>query len=173
MAEKRDKSKARATGRPPKDDDANTRDTVEHHPDGEWYASTRMLDKRLSARLKALRKEHGLAVKRVAVLLDVSEQHVHGIEGGYGSQPSLNALEDLARIYKVDECDLFVFPGEGVRHDIREELRRVPSIDGEKLAAILKVMREMVRLDTATIESLLTHLDGGSTRKKRRKPSPR
>jgi transcriptional regulator with XRE-family HTH domain len=130
-----------------------------------------MLDKRLSARLRALRKEQALSVKRVATLLDVSEQHVHGMEGGYGSQPSLNTIEDLARIYKVDEADLFVFPGEGIRHDIREELRRVPSIDGDKLAAILKVMREMVRADTATIESLIGHLGGG--RKKRRRPAPR
>jgi transcriptional regulator with XRE-family HTH domain len=132
-----------------------------------------MLDKRLSTRLRALRKEQGLTVKRVAALLDVSEQHVHGIEGGYGSQPSLNAIEDLARIYKVDEADLFVFPGEGLRHDIREELRRVPSIDGDKLAAILKVMRELVRVDTATIEALFDHLGGGGGgRKKRRRPTP-
>ncbi len=118
-----------------------------------WYVPTRMLDKRLSARLRALRLEQGLTVKRVATLLDVSEQHVHGMEGGYGSQPSLATIEDLAHIFKVDECDMFVFPNEGTRHDIREELRRIPDIDAAKLAALLDLMRAVVRSDAERIQA--------------------
>jgi|GEM_PF-3412698 len=129
-----------------------------------------MLDKRLSARLRALRLEQGLTVKRVATLLDVSEQHVHGMEGGYGSQPSLATIEDLAHIFKVDECDMFVFPGEGMRHDIREELRRIPDIDAAKLTALLELMRAVVRSDAETIGAAAAVLVPAVKKPARKKP---
>jgi len=114
-----------------------------------------MLDTRLSARIKALREEQNLTAQALAGRLGQSVQHVYGMEGSYGSKPSLDTLEALAHVFQVDECDLFVFPGEGIRHDIREELRRIPNIDAAKLSALRDLMEEAVRCDLETVEKAL------------------
>jgi transcriptional regulator with XRE-family HTH domain len=127
-----------------------------------------MLRKSLPGRLKTLRTEQQLSVAKVAQLLDVTESHVFGIEGGYG-QPSLAVIEELARLYRVDECDLFTFPGEGVRHDIREELRKVPSVQVKKLVAILDVVRMMVESDEAQALSIRDQIREALTPRRRKR----
>jgi transcriptional regulator with XRE-family HTH domain len=132
------------------------------------YGDPQMLRKSLPGRLKALRTEQHLSVAKVAQLLDVTESHVFGIEGGYG-QPSLAVLEELARLYRVDECDLFTFPGEGVRHDIREELRKVPSVQANKLVAILDVVKMMVAAEEEQAVSMRDQIRESLNPRRRRR----
>jgi hypothetical protein len=78
-------------------------------------------------------------------------------------------IEELARLYRVDECDLFTFPGEGVRHDIREELRKVPSVQVNKLVAILDVVRMMVASDEAQAVSIRDQIRDALTPRRRKR----
>jgi transcriptional regulator with XRE-family HTH domain len=48
--------------------------------------------------------------------------HLYAVERGT-SWPSVELLLALAKIYKVDEADFFVWPGKGPRHDAREQVR--------------------------------------------------
>jgi len=115
------------------------------------YGSDAMFLKSLGARLRTLREEQDLRVEKVCALLDVSRSHFHGIEAGE-NRPSVALLEDLARLYKVDECDLVTFPDEGIKHNIREELRKIPSVQHGKLTAILNIVRNLVAAEESFAE---------------------
>ena len=108
-----------------------------------------------------LREERKISATKVATLLGKTPAHVYGIEAGTNS-PSLRVLESLARLYSADECDLFVFPGEGIKHDIREQLRAIPSMHAEKLDAILHILERLVAADTKValdVEQILLSMD--------------
>ena len=76
----------------------------------------------LGSRLVQLREEQALEVADVAVMAPCSREHLYAIERGT-SWPSVELLLALAKIYKVDEADFFVWPGKGPRHDAREQVR--------------------------------------------------
>jgi len=118
------------------------------------YAHPVSVQKSLGARLKSLRLEQKISATKVATLLEKTPAHIFGIEAGQNS-PSLRVLEALARLYNVDECDLFIYPGEGIKHDIREQLRAVPTVHTEKLEAILHIVERLVVADSQVSVDIL------------------
>src|SRR5262245_44954010 len=76
----------------------------------------------LGSRLIQLREEQALKVDDVAIMALCSREHLYAVERGT-SWPSVEMLLALAKIYKVDEADFFVWPGKGPRHDAREQVR--------------------------------------------------
>lgn len=110
--------------------------------------------KLLGQRIHELRLEQGLRATDVAVLLDIDVSHYYGIEAGRNS-PSLEVLQALSKALRVDESDLFTFPGTGPRHDLREQIRI-----GSPLA--LSELREK-------LEAIAPLPEAETTRKKPRK----
>jgi transcriptional regulator with XRE-family HTH domain len=82
--------------------------------------------KLLGARIKELRLEQHKRAIEVAVGINVDPSHYYAIERGT-AQPSLDAIIGLARMLKVDEADLFIWPGTGARADLHDIVRRVPN----------------------------------------------
>ncbi len=83
------------------------------------------LNKLFGQRVRELRLEQGLRAADMAALLDVDTSHYYGIEAGRNS-PSFDLLLALSKALRVDESDLFTFPGAGPRHDLREQIRIGP-----------------------------------------------
>lgn len=88
--------------------------------------SMRPVSKLLGARIKELRLEQHMSAIEVAAHLDVDSSHYYAIERGTAN-PSLAGIIALAKAFKVDELDLFVWPGTGARADLHEVVRRVPN----------------------------------------------
>lgn len=89
-------------------------------------ARMRSIHKMFGNRVRQLREEHKLGAIEVAALLDCDVSHYYSIERG-AHPPSFALLVAIARVFKVDEADLFTWPGSGMRHDLREQIRLVPS----------------------------------------------
>jgi len=98
------------------------------------------VQKTFGARLKQLREESGLRVEDVARLADVNRSHIYAIERGEW-WPSVDLIETLARIYRVEISDCFVFPEKHIRHRFKELSRLVPNA---KLSAIIDAAEVIV-----------------------------
>jgi transcriptional regulator with XRE-family HTH domain len=83
------------------------------------------LNKLFGQRVRELRLDQGLRATDMAALLDVDTSHYYGIEAGRNS-PSFELLLALSKALRVDESDLFTWPGAGPRHDLREQIRVGP-----------------------------------------------
>jgi transcriptional regulator with XRE-family HTH domain len=94
----------------------------------------RSIPKLFGARVKALREEQNLEPPAMAALLGFDLSHYYAIERG-AHTPSWELLVAIAKALKVDEADLFTWPGSGIRHDLRELVRLAP-------AAALPALRE-------------------------------
>jgi transcriptional regulator with XRE-family HTH domain len=80
------------------------------------------LNKLFGQRVRELRVEQGLRATDMAALLGVDSSHYYGIEAGRNS-PSFDLMLALSKALRVDESDLFTWPGAGPRHDLREQIR--------------------------------------------------
>ena len=114
------------------------------------YRRRDMFLKSLGDRLRLLREAQNMKQPKVAELLDVSVSHIFNTEAGK-NKPSLSLLEDFARLYRVDECDILTFPGEGIKHDLREEIRKIPTAQGAKLAGLLQILQDLATADDDTM----------------------
>jgi DNA-binding XRE family transcriptional regulator len=106
----------------------------------------------VGARLKQLREEAQIRVEDVARLADVNRTHIYAVERG-DWWPSMDLIETLARIYRVEIADCFVFPEKHVRHRFRELARLAPNA---KLAAIINASEEILgkSLDEMIVEAM-------------------
>jgi transcriptional regulator with XRE-family HTH domain len=86
----------------------------------------RSIPRLFGARVRALREEQQLRAIDVAALIGCDPSYYYSIERG-DSTPSFELLMAIAKSLKVDEADLFTWPGVGPRHDLRELLRLVPN----------------------------------------------
>ena len=86
----------------------------------------RPVPKLFGARVKELRQELHLRAVDVAVMIGVDPSHYYAIERGT-ARPSIDVIVALAQMFKVDEADLFIWPGTGARADLHEIVRRVPN----------------------------------------------
>ncbi len=86
----------------------------------------RPVPKLLGARIKELREERSERAVDIAVMVGVDPSHYYAIERGT-ARPSLDVVIALAHAFKVDEADLFIWPGTGARADLHEIVRRVPN----------------------------------------------
>ena len=73
-------------------------------------------------RVRQLREEQRLGATDVAALIGCDVSHYYSIERG-AHPPSFALLLAIAKTFKVDEADLFTWPGTGLRHDLREQVR--------------------------------------------------
>lgn len=85
-------------------------------------AQMRSIRKCFGARARDLRKAQHLDVKNAAAALDIDPSTLYSIERGR-STPSFGLIIAMAKLYKVDEAALFVWPGTHVRHDVWEKVR--------------------------------------------------
>jgi transcriptional regulator with XRE-family HTH domain len=83
------------------------------------------IHKLFGERIRQLRAEQNLSAVDVAALVGCDVSHYYSIERG-SHPPSFALLLAIAKVLKVDEADLFSWPGNGLRHDLREQLRLVP-----------------------------------------------
>jgi transcriptional regulator with XRE-family HTH domain len=95
---------------------------------------------RLGSRLKSLREEQLLRVAETALALGVESGTVYAIERG-SHPPSFGLLSDFAKLYRVDEADLWTFPGASARHDSWEMIRLTPSAKLHGLKAAMLARR--------------------------------
>ncbi|SRR6266542_4870985 len=100
------------------------------------------IQKLLGSRVRQLRQEQGLKAADAAVLIGCDSSHYYSIERG-AHWPSLDLLLAIAKTYKVDEADLFIWPGMGVRHDAREQVRLATPATLASLQATLPTVTPM------------------------------
>jgi transcriptional regulator with XRE-family HTH domain len=98
-------------------------------------ASMQSIHKLFGTRIRQLREEQKLSAVDVAALIGCDVSHYYSIERGT-HPPSFALLVAIAKVLKVDEADLFIWPGNGLRHDLREQIRLVspPSLGEVKEA---------------------------------------
>ncbi len=73
-------------------------------------------------RLKSLRLDQKLDMKNAAAALGMAETTLYAYERGDAS-PAFSTLTALAKLYKVDEAALFIWPDTHLRHQQWELLR--------------------------------------------------
>lgn len=104
--------------------------------------STKIL---LGARIKELRKSRAMSQEQLAELINVDPKHLSRIEVGRG-YPSLDALENIANVLKVNMKDFFEY-----QHlDSAEEVEKavdslLKSADENEKRVLLKLFRALVR----------------------------
>jgi transcriptional regulator with XRE-family HTH domain len=84
------------------------------------------IHKLFGGRVRQLREEQKLSAVDVAALVGCDVSHYYSIERGT-HPPSFALLLAIAKVLKVDEADLFIWPGSGLRHDLHEQIRHVPA----------------------------------------------
>jgi transcriptional regulator with XRE-family HTH domain len=84
------------------------------------------LRRRIGERLRALRVERGWSVDEACLRVGCSRGYYYKLERGY-QDLSLDMLGKLARVFRLDEVDFFMFPETSpLRHGVYDLLRRVP-----------------------------------------------
>jgi transcriptional regulator with XRE-family HTH domain len=106
--------------------------------------------KLFGARMRQLREEAGFRVEDVARLARVNRTHIHALERG-AWWPSMDLLQELARIYRVDTTDFFVFPDKSLRDRGRELMRLVPN------SSLASVIAAMEKAAGKTLQQLAPH----------------
>jgi transcriptional regulator with XRE-family HTH domain len=99
-------------------------------------------------RIRELRLEQGLRATDVAAHLGVDSSHYYGIEAGRNS-PSFEVLLAMSKVLRVDEADLFTWPGTGPRHDLREQIRVGPPPALAELRTTLEAIAPLPERDPA------------------------
>jgi len=83
------------------------------------------IHKLFGSRVRQLREQEQLGAADVAALVGCDVSHYYAIERGT-HPPSFALIVAIAKTFKVDEADLFTWPGSGIRHDLREQIRLAP-----------------------------------------------
>ncbi len=81
------------------------------------------LGEKIGKRIRELRKEAGLTLEKLAYESDIgSKGYLSDIERGYAI-PSLHKLQQIADHLDVMLFDLLVFPDDGIREELTNQLR--------------------------------------------------
>ena len=98
----------------------------------------------LRQRIRQLRKKSGLSQERFAELLGIDPNSVSRIECGV-HDPSLDTLERIAKIFKVEMRDLFLFSNKESAEEMRVFLIQTASeLDVEKLREVVRAVRKIL-----------------------------
>jgi putative transcriptional regulator len=98
----------------------------------------------LRQRIRQLRKKGGLSQERFAELLGIDPNSVSRIECGI-HDPSLDTLEKIAKVLKIEMRDLFLFNSKESAEELRTYLAQTASeLDVEKLREVVRAVRKMV-----------------------------
>ncbi|MEW6682526.1 MAG: helix-turn-helix transcriptional regulator [Nitrospirota bacterium] len=104
--------------------------------------STKVL---LGARIKELRKRRGWTQDQVAERTGIDPKHLSRLEVGAGF-PSLDTLERLARVLRVDLKDFFEYAHQDHPHTLRAvAVTFVNDATDEQLRLIVKLLRAVTR----------------------------
>lgn len=106
--------------------------------------STKVL---LGARIKELRKIKGLSQEGLSEKVDIDPKHLSRIEVGRGF-PSLDTLEKIANVLKVELKDFFEFAhyeAKSAKDLIKTLENLAKETDEDKLRLLVKVARAVVR----------------------------
>src|SRR6266542_765111 len=121
--------------------------------------------KLLGARMRQLREQARHRADDVARLARVNRTHIYALERG-AWWPSMDLLQELARIYEVDTADFFVFPErflrdreKHLRDSARELLRLLPN---DKLAAVIAAMEQAAGTSLDDLMSQVSASTGAS-----------
>lgn len=100
--------------------------------------------KLLGKRIRQLRKKDGLSQERFAELIGIDPNSVSRIECGV-HYPSLDTLEKIAEILKVEMRDLFLFSNKETSEEMRVFLVQTASDVGvEKLREVVRAVRKIL-----------------------------
>lgn len=102
--------------------------------------------KLLGRRIKELRKLRKLSQERLSEGVGIDPKHLSRIEVGRGF-PSLDTLEKIAMVLKVEMKDFFEFDSkETNRKDLKETINKLlKETDEDRLKLIAKVVKAVVR----------------------------
>jgi transcriptional regulator with XRE-family HTH domain len=91
-----------------------------------------------------MRKRSGLSQEKFAELIGIDPNSVSRIECGV-HYPSLDTLEKITMILKVEMRDLFLFSNKETAEELRAFLIQTASeIDVEKLREVVRAVRKIV-----------------------------
>lgn len=100
--------------------------------------------KLLGKRIRQLRKNDGLSQERFAELIGIDPNSVSRIECGV-HYPSLDTLEKIATILKMEMRDLFLFNNKETAEEMRAFLIQTASeISIEKLREVVRAIRKIL-----------------------------
>jgi transcriptional regulator with XRE-family HTH domain len=98
----------------------------------------------LGADILLLRKNNGLSQVRFAELIGIDPNSVSRIECGV-HYPSLDTLEKIATILKMEMRDLFLFNNKETAEEMRTFLVQTASeVSIEKLREVVRVIRKIL-----------------------------
>jgi len=98
----------------------------------------------LGKRIRQLRKKDGLSQEMFAELIGIDPNSVSRIECGV-HYPSLDTIEKIASILKVEMRDLFLFNNKESAEEMRAFLVQTASeVDVEKLREVVRAVRKIV-----------------------------
>lgn len=100
--------------------------------------------KLLGKRIRQLRKNDGLSQERFAELIGIDPNSVSRIECGV-HYPSLDTLEKIATILKMEMRDLFLFNNKETAEEMRAFLVQTASeVSIEKLREVVRAIRKIL-----------------------------
>lgn len=100
--------------------------------------------KLLGQKVRQLRKQNGYSQERFAELIGIDPNSVSRIECGV-YYPSLDTLEKIAKVLKVEMRDLFLFSSKESAEELRTYLVQTASeLDVEKLREVVRAVRKIV-----------------------------
>lgn len=100
--------------------------------------------KLLGQKVRQLRKQNEYSQERFAELVGIDPNSVSRIECGV-HYPSLDTLEKIATVLKVEMRDLFLFSDKESAESLRSYLVQIASeLEVEKLREVVGVVRKMV-----------------------------
>ena len=98
----------------------------------------------LGSRIRHVRKKNGLSQERFAELIGIDPNSVSRIECGV-HYPSLDTLEKITTVLKVEMRDLFLFSNKETAEEMRAFLIQTASEIGvEKLREVVRAVRKIV-----------------------------
>lgn len=100
--------------------------------------------KLLGKKVRQLRKQHKYSQERFAEMVGIDPNSVSRIECGV-HYPSLDTLEKIAKVLKVEMRDLFLFSNKESAEELRTYLVQIVSeLDVEKLREVVRAVRKIV-----------------------------
>lgn len=100
--------------------------------------------KLLGQKVRQLRKQNGYSQERFAELVGIDPNSISRIECGV-HYPSLDTLEKISKVLKVEMRDLFLFSSKESAEELRTYLVQTASeLDVEKLREVVRAVRKIV-----------------------------
>lgn len=100
--------------------------------------------KRLGQRVRLLRKQNGHSQEQFAELIGLDPNSISRIECGV-HYPSLDTLEKISQVLKLELRDLFLFSNKETAEEMRAFLVQTASeLDVDKLREVVRVVRKIV-----------------------------